>query len=65
MHVPSMIFTGNPLILNPSMVFCVYIILMDSKHQLAMNLGESYLITKSNNERLEEKVRSSDSLTGI
>ena len=41
-----MIFTGNPLIIKPGMVFFMHMILMDSKAQLAMNLGETYLVTK-------------------
>ena len=47
-----MVFTGNPLIVKPEMVFFMHMILMDSDHQLAMNLGETYLITESGNERL-------------
>ena len=50
MDVPPMIFTGNPLIIKPGMVF-----LMDSKAQLAMNLGETYLVTETGNERLEKQ----------
>ena len=50
--LPPMIFTGNPLIIKPGMVFFMHINLMDSDHQLAMNLGETYLITESGNERL-------------
>ena len=30
-------------------------ILMDSENQLAMNLGETYLITKDGNQRLGKK----------
>ena len=30
----------------------MHMILMDSKNQLAMNLGETYLLTESGNERL-------------
>ena len=52
MDVPPMIFTGNPLIIKPGMVFFMHMILMDSEAQLAMNLGETYLITKKGNERL-------------
>jgi len=52
MDVPPMIFTGNPLIIKPGMVFFMYMILMDSKAQLAMNLGETYLVTETGNERL-------------
>jgi len=52
MDVPPMIFAGNPLILKPGMVFFMHMILMDSENQLAMNLGETYLITEKGNERL-------------
>jgi len=52
MDVPPMIFTGNPLIIKPGMVFFMHMILMDSMAQLAMNLGETYLVTETGNERL-------------
>jgi len=42
----------KPLIIKPGMVFFMHMILMDSKSQLAMNLGETYLVTKDGNERL-------------
>ena len=47
-----MIFTGNPLIIKPGMVFFMHMILMDSEAQLTMNLGETYLVTKNGHERL-------------
>ena len=50
-----MIFTDNPLIIKPGMVFFMRMILMDSDSQLAMNLGETYLVTNSGNERLGRK----------
>ena len=52
MDVPPMIFTGNPLIIKPGMVFFMHMILMDSEAQLAINLGETYLVTETGNERL-------------
>ena len=52
MDVPPMIFANNPLILKPGMVFFMHMILMDSENQLAMNLGETYLVTEKGNERL-------------
>ena len=52
MDVPPMIFTGNPLLIKPGMVFFMHMILMDSEAQLAMNLGETYLVTETGNERL-------------
>jgi len=50
-----MLYTGNPVILSPGMVFFMHMILMDSDNQLAMNLGETYLVTDSGNERLGKK----------
>ena len=50
-----MLYTGNPIVLAPGMVFFMHMILMDSDNQLAMNLGETYLVTNSGNERLGEK----------
>ena len=52
MDVPPMIFTGNSLVLKTGMVFFMHMILMDSENQLAMNLGETYLVTEKGNERL-------------
>ena len=47
-----MLYTGNPYIIEPGNVFFMHMILMDSENQLAMNLGETYLITENGNERL-------------
>ena len=52
MDVPPMIFANNPLILKPGMIFFMHMILMDSENQLAMNLGETYLVTEKGNDRL-------------
>ena len=55
MDVPPMIFTGNPLIIKPGMVFFMHMILMGSEVQLSMNLGETHLVTDSGNEKLGKK----------
>ena len=47
-----MLYTGNPYVIQPGNVFFMHMILMDSDNQLAMNLGETYLVTKDGNERL-------------
>ena len=47
-----MIYTGNTLVLKQGMIFFMHMILMDSDNQLAMNLGETYLVTERGNERL-------------
>ena len=47
-----MLYTGNPYIIKPGNVFFMHMILMDSVNELAMNLGETYLITEKGNERL-------------
>ena len=50
-----MLYTGNPYVIKPGNVFFMHMILMDSENQLAMNLGETYLVTESGNERLGKK----------
>ena len=50
-----MLYANNPTILSPGMVFFMHMILMDSDNQLAMNLGETYLLTDTGNERLGKK----------
>ncbi len=47
-----MLYTGNPYVIEPGNVFFMHMILMDSENQLAMNLGETYLVTDNGNERL-------------
>jgi Xaa-Pro dipeptidase len=47
-----MLYTGNPYKIVPGNVFFMHMILMDSDNNLAMNLGETYLITENGNERL-------------
>ena len=47
-----MLYTGNPYEIKPGNVFFMHMILMDSENGLAMNLGETYLVTENGNERL-------------
>ena len=47
-----MLYTGNPYVIKPGNVFFMHMILMDSANELAMNLGETYLVTETGNERL-------------
>ena len=47
-----MLYTGNPYIIKPGNVFFMHMILMDSDNKLAMNLGETYLVTENGNKRL-------------
>ena len=47
-----MLYTGNPYVIEPGNVFFLHMILMDSTNNLAMNLGETYLVTQNGNERL-------------
>ena len=47
-----MLYTGNPYEIKPGNIFFMHMILMDSNNQLAMNLGETYLVTENGNERL-------------
>jgi len=47
-----MLYTGNPYKIVPGNVFFMHMILMASENELAMNLGETYLVTEKGNERL-------------
>ena len=47
-----MLYTGNPYVIEQGNIFFMHMILMDSENQLAMNLGETYLVTENGNERL-------------
>ena len=47
-----MLYTGNPYIIKPGNVFFMHMILMDSENQVAMNLGETYIVNDIGNERL-------------
>ena len=48
-----MLYTGNPNVIQPGNVFfMMHMILMDSVNELAINLGETCLVTKDCNERL-------------
>ena len=47
-----MLYTGNPYKILPGNIFFIHMILMDSDNNLAMNLGETYLVTENGNERL-------------
>ncbi len=47
-----MLYNGNSVVLKSGMVFFMHMILMDSENQLAMNLGETYLVTENGNKRL-------------
>ena len=47
-----MIYTSNPYIIQSGNIFFMHMILMDSENELAMNLGETYLVTNNGNERL-------------
>ena len=40
-----MFYTGNPVTMEPDMVFFLHMILLDSEHGLAMALGETVRVT--------------------
>ena len=47
-----MLYTKNPYNIKVGNIFFLHMILMDSDSQLAMNLGETYLVNEKGNERL-------------
>ena len=54
MDVPPMIYSGNPLILEPGMVFFVHIMLPDRRTGLTAGVGQSFVITDGAPEVLSE-----------
>ena len=47
-----MIYTDNPYIIQQVNVFFMHMMHKDSENELAMNIGETYLVTENKNERL-------------
>lgn len=47
MDVPPMIYSGNPLILKPGMVFFPHVMVGDPHTRLAMGLGNTILVTEN------------------
>ena len=52
MDVPPMIYSGNPLIMTPGMVFFVHIMVPDSISGVAAGLGRTFIITEGAAENL-------------
>ncbi|MBM3532069.1 MAG: aminopeptidase P family protein [Alphaproteobacteria bacterium] len=49
-----MLYTGNPVIAEPGMVFFIHMILMDSDHGIAMTLGRTSLVGERGAEPLSK-----------
>ena len=47
-----MLYENNPIRIEKNQVFFMHMILMDSKTQIAMNLGETYIVSDTGCERL-------------
>lgn len=52
MDVPPMIYSGNPLVLRPGMVFFPHVMVGDPATRVAMGLGNTVLVTQSGPEVL-------------
>ena len=50
-----MLYTKNPYTIEQGNIFFMHMILMDSENQLAMNLGETYVVSDKGSERLGKK----------
>lgn len=46
MDVPPMIYSGNPLTMEPGMVFFVHIMIPDARSGLAAGVGQTFVITE-------------------
>ena len=47
MDVPPMIYSGNPLIMEPGMVFFVHIMIPDTRTGLMVGIGQTFAISQS------------------
>jgi Xaa-Pro dipeptidase len=47
MDVPPMIYSGNPLIMTPGMVFFVHIMIPDATTGLTAGVGQTFAITEN------------------
>ncbi len=54
MDVPPMIYSGNPLIMQPGMVFFPHVMLGDQRTGLAMGLGNTVVVTDTGAESLSK-----------
>ena len=54
MDVPPMLYSGNPLVAEPGMVFFLHAIIADNDASLAMSLGHTLVITKDGREVLSK-----------
>jgi Xaa-Pro dipeptidase len=52
MDVPPMIYSGNPLIMTPGIVFFVHIMVPDSVSGVAAGIGRTFIITEGAAENL-------------
>lgn len=52
MDVPPMIYSGNPLVLQPGMVFFPHVMVGDPATRVAMGLGNTVLVTENGPETL-------------
>ncbi|MEM7250702.1 MAG: Xaa-Pro peptidase family protein [Pseudomonadota bacterium] len=49
---PPMLYTGNPVIAAPNMVFFMHMIIADSDREVAMTLGQTVVVTATGSRRL-------------
>ena len=54
MDVPPMIYAGNPTPARPGMVLFLHAILVDARHNLAMSLGHTIVVTERGCEALSK-----------
>ena len=54
MDVPPMIYSGNPLIMRPGMVFFPHVMLGDSRTGLAVGLGNTIVVTETGSRSLSK-----------
>jgi len=52
MDVPPMIYSGNPLILKPGMVFFVHIMIPDTRTGVMAGVGQTFAISENGSTEL-------------
>jgi Xaa-Pro dipeptidase len=45
MDVPPMLYSGNPMVMEPSMVLFVHMMVPDTRTGLAAGVGQTFIIT--------------------
>jgi Xaa-Pro dipeptidase len=54
MDVPPMLYSGNPVVMQPGMVLFVHIMVPDTRTGLAAGVGQTFIITEKEAEVISD-----------